>query len=284
MRIFVVPRATSVVIILLLILTAIGFSQETSPGKSENENTVEGTVVSTSRQTMVVKTDDNDFQLFVFDRYTTRPKAVAVGSRVRVVSKPGDQEGTRLATSVSALEASQGATNPPTTGSTTETRAAAPPPAVRDLESSIKNEARRWHLGVRAGAALDPELFMFGVHSQIGPIFNRNVFFRPNAEFAFGEVTDLIALNLEAIYRLPVNARGKTWSAYVGAGPALTFIHQNFEREQGQGRDIDFGNFDYETGFNILTGIQRRHTFFEIKTSLYSRPAPTLRLIFGYTF
>jgi hypothetical protein len=70
---------------------------------------------------------------------------------------------------------------------------------------------------VRAGAALDPELFMFGVHTQIGPIFSRNVFFRPNAEFAFAEVTDLIALNLEAIYRLPITARGKTWSAYFGA-------------------------------------------------------------------
>jgi hypothetical protein len=38
-------------------------------------------------------------------------------------------------------------------------------------------------------------------------------------------------------------------------------------------------------GFNILTGVQfRRGTFFEVKTSLYSRPAPTLRLILGYNF
>jgi len=126
---------------------------------------------------------------------------------------------------------------------------------------------------------------MFGVHSQMGPIFNRNVFFRPNAEFAWGEVTDLIALNLEAIYRLPVTARRQNWSVYVGAGPALTFLHQSFQRQQGQGRNIDFGNFDYDTAFNILAGLQfRRGTFFELKTSLYARPAPTLRLIFGKTF
>ena len=125
---------------------------------------------------------------------------------------------------------------------------------------------------------------MFGVHTQVGPIFSRNVFFRPSAEFAFGEVTDLIALNLEAIYRLPISARGRTWSAYFGAGPALTFLHQSFERTQGQGRNIDFGNFDYDTGFNLLAGIQRRHTFFEMKTSLYAQPAPTLRLILGYNF
>jgi hypothetical protein len=283
MRKFMMLRAIPLAI-LLLFFTALAISQDSPQSKSENESTIEGTVISTSHQTMVVKTDDNEFHLFVFDRYSNRPKTIAVGTRVRVVSKPGDEEGTRLASTITALEAAPNATSSNASGGATETRATSPPPAVRDLESNIKNEARRWHLGVRAGAALDPELFMFGVHSQIGPIFNRNVFFRPSAEFAFGEVTDLIALNLEAIYRLPVTARGKNWSAYVGAGPALTFIHQNFEHEQGQGRNIDFGNFDYETGFNILTGFQRRHTFFEIKTSLYSRPAPTLRLIVGYTF
>ena len=122
---------------------------------------------------------------------------------------------------------------------------------------------------------------MFGVHSQMGPIFRSDISFRPNAEFAFGEVTDLIALNLEAVYRLPLSARQGRWSAYVGGGPSMNFIHQNFEH----GRDIDFGNFDYETGLNVLTGIQfRKGTFFEVKTSLWSRPAPTMRLIFGYTF
>ncbi len=258
-------------------------SQETPSTSAHNqdESTIQGTVVSTSRQTLVVRTDGNDFQLFVFDRYTTKPRAIAVGTRVQVVSTNGEQEGTRLARTVTALESSPEAN----TGTVPAQAQAKPlPPAVRDLEQSIKSEARRWHLGVRAGAALDPELFMFGVHSQIGPVFNSNVFFRPNAEFAFGEVTDLIALNLEAIYRLPVTARGKAWSAYVGAGPGFTFLHQNFERQQGQGRNIDFGNFDFETGFNILTGVQRRHTFVELKTSLYSRPAPTMRLMVGYTF
>jgi hypothetical protein len=119
------------------------------------------------------------------------------------------------------------------------------------------------------------------VHSQIGPIFSRNVSFRPNAEFAFGEVTDLIALNLEGVYRLPITARQGRWSAYAGAGPALNFIHQSFSGP----RKINFRNFDYETGFNVLAGLQsRRGTFVELKTSLWSHPAPTLRLIVGYTF
>jgi len=270
-----------VVVFAVTAFSGTAFSQQNSTDQqrdhSGDQSTIEGTVVSVSRETLVVRTDENDFQLFVFDRSTTRPKGVAAGSRVRVVSSAGEDEGTRLANTITIL------TPASTAGpDSTAKQAASPPKAVRDLEQEIKSDARRWRFGVRTGAALDPELFMFGVHTQIGPVFNRNVFFRPNAEFAFGEVTDLIALNLEAIYRLPITARGKTWSAYFGAGPAFTFLHQNFERSLGQGRDIDFGNFDYDTGFNLLAGIQRRHTFFEMKTSLYSQPAPTLRLILGY--
>ncbi|MBA3914038.1 MAG: hypothetical protein H0X25_09360 [Acidobacteriales bacterium] len=62
----------------------------------------------------------------------------------------------------------------------------------------------------------------------------------------------------------------------------MNFIHQSFNNSSAQGRDISFGNFDYETGFNVLAGVQyRRGTFIEMKTSLYSRPAPALRLIIG---
>lgn len=256
-------------------------SQETTTSSQrENENTIEGTVVSSSRETLVVRTENNQFQLFVFDRYTTKPRSLPTGTRVSVMSGPAEEAGTRLASTVTTLEAA-----PKEQGATVPQKAAPVPPAVRDLEQDIKRQARRWRLGVRAGAALDPELILFGVHSQIGPIFRRDVFFRPNAEFAFGEVTDLIALNLEGIYRLPVVSRRAAWSAYIGAGPAFTFLHQNFERQAGEGRTIDFGDFDFDTGFNILTGVQfRRGTFFEVKGSVYSRPAPTLRFIFGYNF
>jgi len=255
-------------------------SQETTTSsQGQNENTVEGTVVSSTRDTLVVKTDDNQFQLFTFDRDTVKPRSLPAGTRVRVVSTAGEEAGVRLASTITTLEAA------PSAKGTPPTQAQPIPPAVRDLERDIKRQARRWRLGVRAGAGLDPELILFGVHSQLGPIFHRDVFFRPNAEFAFGEVTDLIALNLEAIYRLPVSSRRGNWSAYLGAGPALTFLHQSFQSQVGQGRNIEFGNFDFDAGFNILTGVQfRRGTFFEVKTSLYSRPAPTLRLILGYNF
>lgn len=258
------------------LLAVPAISQEVTPStQGPNESTTEGTVASSTRQTFVVRTADNQFYLFVFNRYTSKPQLIAVGSRVRVVSVPGAETGSRLATRVTILE-------PASKEEHADTGEAAPiPPAVRELESNIKREARRWRLGVRAGAAFDPELFMFGVHSQMGPIFHSRVFFRPNAEFAFGEVTDLIALNLEGVYKMRALSEGRDWSPYVGAGPALIFIHQSFQH----GRNIDFGNFDFDVGFNVLIGAQfRRGTFLEAKTSLYSRPAPVFRLIFGYNF
>ena len=270
-------------LLIVCVLMPLAVSQETtSPSEQQvdNQNTTEGTVVSSSRQTLVVRTENDQYRLYVFDRNTSKPSVIPAGTSVRVVSTPGEEPGTWLASNVTVVGEGPGAQ-----GKTATPSAAPIPRQVRDVEGEIRHEARRWRLGVRGGAALDPELIMFGVHSQMGPIFNRNVLFRPSAEFDWGEVTDLIALNLETIYRLPIRTRGQNWSAYVGAGPALNFLHQSFQRQQGQGRNIDFGNFDFETGFNILTGVRlRRGTFVEIKTSLYARPAPTLRLIFGKDF
>jgi hypothetical protein len=242
-----------------------------------NDTPVEGMVVSTTRNTLVVRTDDDQYQLFTFDRTAVR-STMAQGARVRVIAGSADENGTRVASEITVVTAapSGGA------GTTDKGAQAAPvPQKVRDIESDIKRDSRRWRLGVRAGAAFDPELFSFGVQSQIGPIFHPRVLFRPNAEFAFGEVTDLIALNYEVIYRFSAANRRGNWTPYVGGGPAMIFIHQNFQ----SGRQIDFGNFDYQTGLNVLAGMQsRRGTFVELKTSLYSGPAPKLRVIVGYNF
>ncbi len=257
-------------------------AQQDTTASSRNNDAWEGTVVSSTRDTLVVRRDDGEFQLFRYERDATRPATLAQGARVRVTAGAADENGTRAATNVTVLSASTGG-EPAAAGGTRDKGAqtAPVPEKVRDVESEIRRESRRWRLGVRAGAAFNPELFMFGIHSQIGPIFHPRFQFRPNAEFDFGEVTDLIALNLEGVYRFATPYKEGRWTPYVGFGPALIFIHQNFE----QGRDIDFGSFDYETGFNVLAGVQsRRGTFFELKTSLYSGPAPKLRLIVGYTF
>jgi hypothetical protein len=255
--------------------------QDSSASQSNNANTVEGSVASSGRDTLVVRTDDGNFQLFTYARGAVHPRSLAQGTRVRVTAGAADENGTRDATNVSVLSTDSGGGTGARDTTDKSAQAAPVPQKVRDIESDVRRESRRWRLGVRAGAAFDPELFTFGVQSQMGPIFHPRVVFRPNAEFAFGEVTDLIALNLEGIYRFSNANRRGNWTPYLGAGPALIFIHQNFE----QGRNIDFGNFDYETGFNVLAGVQsRKGLFVELKTSLYSGPAPKLRLIFGYNF
>ncbi len=274
MRTLLVSLACSLLFIPTFLTIPAQSQENTSSSQAGNDSPVEGTVVSTTRNTLVVRSDDNEYHLFTYDRSSARAKSLVAGARVRVTAGAADENGTRAATNVTVLEAK---------GSTEDKSAqAAPVPSkVRDVENDIRRESRRWRAGVRAGAAFNPELFTFGVQSQIGPIFHPRVVFRPNAEFAFGEVTDLIAINLEATYRFSNTERRGNWTPYVGAGPALIFIHQNFE----QGRNIDFGNFDYETGFNILAGMQsRRGMFVELKTSLYSGPAPKLRMIFGYNF
>jgi len=263
------------------LLTAALASPQNIPASSQpGESALTGVVVSLARNTLVVRDANGQYDLFVFDPYTIRPRTLTVGSRVRVTSTPGEEAGVRVAREITILEASADAPQRVGAASTQPI-----PPEVRRIENEIERQARRYHAGVRAGVALDPELILIGVHAQVGPFFNRDVYFRPNIEFAFGEVTALFALNPEAIYRLPVSSRQGRWSAYVGVGPGFSFLHQNFERTTGRGTRIDFGDFHSDVGLNILGGLRYRSgMFLELKTSVYSRPAPTLRFIVGYNF
>lgn len=264
-------------------LVAIGpaLAQEAS------QSTMTGTVASSTRNTLVVRNAGGQHQLFVFDRDTTRPASLPAGTQVRVISSPGDEVGVRLARVITIVPATQGSASRDTTASPSDSDAeAAPviPREVRQVERDIERQARRFQVGVRGGVALDPELVLIGLQSQVGPFFTPDLYLRPNVEFGYGEVTALFGLNLEAIYRLPINSRQGRWSTYVGAGPGFNFLHQNFEKDSG-GKRIDFGEFHSDTGLNILGGVRfRRGTFVELKTTVYSNPSPTLRLIFGYNF
>jgi hypothetical protein len=259
------------------LLTSPSAGAQNAAAPASDEGTFTGVVVSSTRSTLVVRGGERHFRLFVLNRNTAKPATLPVGSQVRVTSTPGDEPDVHVATEVTILQAA-----PAGQGGASSSVI---PPEVRRTERDIQRQARRYQLGVRAGVALDPELVLLGVHSQVGPFFNSDVFLRPSVEFAYGEVTALFALNLEAIYRLPISSRHGRWSAYVGLGPGFNFVHQNFERSTGQGSRIDFGEFQSDTGLNILGGLRYRSGMFtELKTSVYSDPAPTLRLIIGYNF
>ncbi len=254
------------------------FSQTSSTSAQQQEHTSvnTGTVVSATTRTMVVRTESGQYVLFVFDRDTIRPRSIPAGSRVRVRSS-ADQEGTQVATAVTV-------TSPPAPQQGAAAASDEPiPPEIRRVERDIERQVRRFRGGVRAGVGLDPELVLLGAQATLGPFFHRDVFFRPNLELGFGEVTTMGALNLEAVYRLPFTPRHGRWSAYLGAGPGFAFVHRNFEEAQSGDRKIDFGEFDFDPGLNVLAGVEfRSGMFIELKSSAYSNP--TLRMMLGYNF
>lgn len=264
----------------LLVLASTAFAQDDQPGVLDpEETTVTGTVASSSRSTLTVRTGAGRYQLFTFTRDATRPATLSVGSRVRVRSTPGPEPGVRRASSVTVLSAAA-AQQEKIIGGADEVV----PETVRRLEREIERQVRRYGAGVRAGFGLDPEVVLVGAHAQFATGFSRNVVFRPNVEFGWGEVTTMFALNLDAIYRLPVSPTGGRWAAYAGLGPGFTFLHQDFNRRDGD-RDIDFGDFDSDVNLNIIGGVEFRSGWFtELRTSVYADPAPTLKLILGYNF
>jgi hypothetical protein len=268
------PRGRFLIFCTLVLTTLI---LEARPVSAQDEMTITGTVVSSTRNTFTVRSGTGPVQLFVFGRNARRPASIPVGAQVRVVSSSGTEPGVRVAREVTVVEqpaASQGAA------------ADAPvvPPELRRIERDIERQVRRYQVGVRGGVALDPELVLLGVQAQVGPFFRSDVFFRPNIEFGIGEVTSMFALNPEFIYRLPLTSPQDRTSTYVGAGLGINLLHQSFEGDD-DGRRIDFGDFHSDTALNILGGVRYRSgMFMEVKTSVYSKPSPTLRLIIGYNF
>jgi len=241
---------------------------------------ITGTVVSVSFNTLVIKTNNSQYHVFVFENYTQKPKSIVTGSLVRVTSIPSHEPGVRVAEQIlfeqAAPPVAKGEAAPPSTDLV--------PREVRALESDLKRQTSRFGAGFRMGTSLDPELFLLGVQARIGPVFHRDFWFRPNLEIGFGEVTGMVGVNLEFVYRIPISARESKWSTYFGAGPGLNFTNQNFERHD-ENTSVHWGDFEYKTGFNILMGMQhRKGPFFEVKTSIYSEPSPVLRLVGGYSF
>jgi len=221
--------------------------------------------------------------LFELNPDTTRPEALPAGATVNVSAPPlvaGETVPVATMVRVTAQPV-QGLQPKP------EAQAEPVPQTVRNLEQSIQQQTARFRLGVRAGAALDPELIMLGVQSSIGPFFNENVWARPNLEFGFGEVTDLIGLNFDGVYRVPVTNRSSRWSFFFGGGPVINFVKLGFSREgevdtedPQTDEDFSFDEFDLDAGLNILAGLQSRGGLFvELKTTVYANPG--MRLVVG---
>ena len=97
---------------LFLAISIVLFSSFAAPVRATNRATLlkaiddtkmEGTVVSTSRQTLVLRTDDNRFQLFTYERPSVPPVSLAQGVRVRVTAGAADENGVRVASNVQVI-------------------------------------------------------------------------------------------------------------------------------------------------------------------------------------
>jgi hypothetical protein len=239
------------------------------------ESAVEGTVISTSRSTLLIRTPTGQPKLFVLDADTARPSQIPVGATVSVTSRPSSDPAAPTAVSVRVI-AVLAAGQKPTVSASDEPIS----PALQRLERDLARQTRKYHLGVRGGVGLDPELVMIGAQGEFGPFASGRLSARPSIELGFGEVTDLVAVNLEGIFRLPSSDRN--WTFYAGAGLGLNFTKLGFSVEDEE-ESIDFDEFKFDAGFNVVAGaLLRSGVFIEVRASAYSRP--TMRLMLGYSF
>jgi len=248
-----------------------------SPAMAQVSNAINGTVVRSTRTSITVRTPDNQFIVFSFERGMKKPAMIPVGSQVRVISDTTDQQGVRRASEITVTPGG-------TAGTPTAENGTTVPPEVGTAERDIARAARHYQIGISAGFGLNPELILIGATGQFGPIFSPDLYFRPGVEFGWGEVTTLVALNPEVVYRLPLAARDGRWTTYVGGGPGFNFIHQSFNRTGG-GSSVNFHALHDDATLNILGGIQHRSGLFtELKTSVYAQTAPVLSFTIGYHF
>ena len=271
----------------LLVAPAAGICEDAVAVAQQDITTTTGVVTSSSPNTLVVKTASGNYILFVYAAQSVRPAHIPDGSTVTVLSALGE-EGTHVAQKVTIDSAA-----PAKSASSASKKSKAAPPAdtgvapmpesVEKVESGINKQIRRFGLGLDGGVGLDPEVILVGINARLGPIFSKDVTFRPSADFGFGEVTKMFQINLDVAYRLPITARNSPWTAYAGAGPNFSFVSQNFTAAEEGDQSVDFSDLNFKAGLNVNVGMEHRDgLYFEMKAGVWT--IPTLRLMVGYHF
>ena len=172
------------------------------------------------------------------------------------------------------------------------------PPAVQQAEADVERAVRRFRVGVQGGVGLDPELVDVGAHAAFGPLFTPNVEFRPGVEIGVGEVTTLLAINLDVLYTMPGFTRDTRWIPYLGAGPTFGLSHRGFETNEldkvNSGPSVtvvndddrnrfDFSDTDFNGGLNFIVGMRKQSgMFFEMKATAWG--VSNIRLLAGFNF
>jgi len=265
--------------------------RQTSERQAEARSTAEqdaterrtiGTVTSVGRGSIVIRTDQNMYFVYEVTPQTVRTRVVEPGARVSVLSLSSDTDPAPTALAISVLPRAQGLS----TASAEAQAEPAVPQQVQQLATRIERQARRYRAGVQGGVALDPELISVDAFATFGPFFSRNLNLRPNMEFAFGELTTLFGIHLDALYMLPGVTRSIRWAPYVGAGPSFTFSHRGFEETDVDGNEVnrfDFDDYDWHNGVNFIVGARNPNgVFFEMKSTAWG--AANVRVLGGFEF
>ena len=253
----------------------------------KTEKRTVGEVVAMSRASVVLKTDEGMYAIYSITPSTFKSKQpVTIGSRASVITAANDTADAPAALAIDVMAKPQGLASSAATGDDNV------PVQIRQLESQIAKQAKRYRAGFQLGAGLDPELISFMAHGTIGPLFNSDINFRPGLEFAFGEVTTLFGIHLDAIYTLPQMTRAR-WAPYIGVGPSFSFSHRGFSAdtntsvETTQGTQevsrFDFGDFSWNNGLNFIVGVKAPSGMsFELKATPWG--ISTVRILGGFEF
>jgi hypothetical protein len=166
------------------------------------------------------------------------------------------------------------------------------PAAAQDAEGAVERAVDRFRIGVIGGVAIDPEMIVVGAHGAFGPIFTPSVEFRPGIELGFGELTTMLAINLDVLYTLPGATSQTRWLPYIGAGPTFGFSHVSFGTDDADSVDaggtttrnrFDFSDTSLDGGVNFIAGARTQgKAFFELRAT--AGGSSSLRLLAGFNF
>jgi hypothetical protein len=252
-----------------------------SPLAGERQTT--GTVTSVGRGSIVVRTDEGRYIVFSANRALVGITPVDPGARVRVTTSVDDTDPAPMVLAIDQL--------PPRQGLAPQTSDRLPA-EVQRLTAQIERQARRFRAGVFAGAALDPELISLDAFATLTPWQRPRLAVRPAVEFAFGEVTTLLGLNIDVLYSVPGVRPLARWAPYVGAGPNFSFSHRGVDEDEFLSDDadpdddngrFDFSQWDWNNGLNFIVGARNPNgTFFELKATAYG--TANIRMLGGFEF
>jgi hypothetical protein len=256
-----------------------------APTVRNGERQTTGTVTSAGRASLVVRTDAGDYEVFAIDRALVGIPPVDPGARVRITTAADDTGPGATVVSIDRLPPRQGLSPQPPDRV---------PQDVQRITSQIERQARRFRAGVIAGVALDPEMISLDAFATLTPWPRPRLAIRPGMEFAFGEITTLLAWNIDVLYSVPGVRPLARWAPYVGAGPNFSFSHRGIDEDEflSDGSTVmvvddndrfDFSQWDWNNGLNFIVGARNPSgTFFELKATAWG--TANVRALAGFEF